>query len=42
MPPYRETNRFVSKVMRIYADHSRGVAGAPGAPPVEHAVLAAR
>ena len=24
VPPYRETNRFVSKVMRIYADHSRG------------------
>jgi soluble lytic murein transglycosylase-like protein len=42
MPPYRETNRFVSKVMRIYADHSRGAARAPGAPTVEHAVLAAR
>ncbi len=24
MPPYRETNRFVSKVMRIYASHARG------------------
>jgi soluble lytic murein transglycosylase-like protein len=42
MPPYRETNRFVSRVMRIYADHSRGAAAAPGAPSVEHAVLAAR
>src|SRR6185436_13455923 len=42
MPPFRETNRFVSKVMRIYADHSRGAARAPGAPFVEHAVLAAR
>lgn len=27
VPPYRETNRFVSKVMNIYANHSRGVRG---------------
>lgn len=24
VPPYRETNRFVSKVLSIYADHTRG------------------
>ena len=29
MPPYRETNRFVSRVLRIYAGHARGARSAP-------------
>ena len=42
MPPYRETNRFVSRVMRIYADHSRGAAETPPPGSAPGVVLAAR
>jgi soluble lytic murein transglycosylase-like protein len=45
VPPYRETSRFVSRVLGIYADHSRGVQAAPGpaaAPALAGTVLASR
>jgi soluble lytic murein transglycosylase-like protein len=43
VPPYRETNRFVSRVMQIYANHSRGTELAVAeAQPTERAVLASR
>lgn len=41
MPPYRETNRFVSRVLRIYADHSRAQAEPPE-PLLAGTVLASR
>ncbi len=45
VPPYRETSRFVSRVLRIYAGHSDGLQAAapPGAAPtLAGTVLASR
>lgn len=41
VPPYRETNRFVSRVLRIYADHNRAQAEPPE-PLLAGTVLASR